>query len=95
MPLTNGSYTIVVKCLPTFAMEKERQLNYTIAINNEPAQTVNVNAEAETAVWKENVLRGFSQGITVHAIAKDTPGTITIMLKNKNLVISQIEMYKN
>ena len=95
MPLTNGSYTIIVKCLPTFAMEKERQLNYTIAINNEPAQTVNVNAEAETAVWKENVLRGYSLGASVHVIAKDTPGTITISLKNKNLVISQIEMYKN
>jgi hypothetical protein len=95
MPMTSGSYTIVVKCLPTFAMEKERLLNYTIAVNNEPAQNVNVNAEAETVAWKENVLRGYSQAATIHAIAKDIPGTISISLQNKNLVISQIEIYKN
>ncbi|MGG9963061.1 glycosyl hydrolase 115 family protein [Ferruginibacter sp. SUN106] len=95
MPMTSGSYTIVIKCLPTFAMEKERLLNYTIAVNNETPQTVNVNAEAESAAWKENVLRGYSQGSSVHAIAKDTPGTISIVLKNKNLVISQVEIYKN
>jgi hypothetical protein len=95
MPMTSGSYTIVVKCLPTFAMEKERLLNYTIAVNSETPQSVNVNAEAETATWKENVLRGYSQGSSVHAIEKDTPGTISILLKNKNLVISQVEIYKN
>ena len=95
MPMTSGSYTVIVKCLPTFAMEKEKQLNYSIAVNNETAQNINVNAEAETATWKENVLRGYSQGASVHTIAKDTPGTISIVLKNKNLVISQIEIYKN
>ncbi|GAB2806225.1 glycosyl hydrolase 115 family protein [Ferruginibacter profundus] len=95
MPMTSGSYTIVVKCVPTFAMEKERLLNYTIAVNNETPQNVNVNAEAETGTWKENVLRGYSQGASVHAIAKDTPGVIYIKLQNKNLVISQVEIYKN
>jgi len=95
MPMTSGSYTVIVKCLPTFAMEKEKQLNYTIAVNNDTPQNINVNAEAETATWKENVLRGFSQGSSVHPVAKDSPGTIVITLKNKNLVISQVEIYKN
>jgi hypothetical protein len=95
LPLTGGPYTVVVKCLPTFAMEKEKQLNYTISINNETAQTVNVNAEAESNVWKDNVVRGYSQGITQHAVAKDGTATISIVLKNKNLVISQIEIFKN
>jgi hypothetical protein len=95
MPMTSGSYTIIVKCLPTFAMEKEKQLNYTIAVNNETAQNVNVNAEAETSAWKENVLRGYAQGSSVHPIVKDMPGIITITLKNKNLVINQVEIYKN
>jgi hypothetical protein len=92
--LTAGSYEIVVKCLPTFAMEKEKQLTYNIAVNNETAQSVNVHAEAETAVWKENVLRGFSQGASQHIVAKDGSSIIKMVLKNKNLVISQIEIYK-
>ena len=93
LPLSSGNYTIVVKCLPTFAMEKERQLNYTITVNDDALQTVNVNAEAETAVWKDNVLRGFSQGATQHTIKTTGPATIKIDLKNKNLVISQVEIY--
>jgi hypothetical protein len=95
IPLTAGPYTVLVKCLPTFAMEKEKQLSYTISINNETAQTVNVHAEAETAVWKDNVLRGYSQGATMHTVVKDGMASISIALKNKNLVISQIEIYKN
>jgi hypothetical protein len=91
--LQEGNYTIVVKCLPTYSMEKEKQLNYSIAINDEAIQTVNVHAETETAAWKENVIRGYSQGITQHTIAtKNT--MIKVILKNKNLVITQIEIYK-
>jgi hypothetical protein len=92
--LAAGKYKIIVKCLPTFAMEKEKQLNYTISINEETGQNVNVNAEAETAVWKENVLRGYSQGITQHQVKNNGLSTIRIILKNKNLVINQIEIYK-
>jgi len=93
IPLSSGNYNIVVKCLPTFAMEKERQLTYTITLNDDAVQTVNVNAEAETAVWKENVLRGFSQGATQHTVKTTGPAIIKIELKNKNLVISQLEIY--
>ncbi len=91
--LSSGNYNIVVKCLPTFAMEKERQLNYSITLNDDAVQTVNVNAEAETAMWKENVVRGFSFGATQHTIKTTGPATLKIALKNKNLVISQIEIY--
>lgn len=93
IPLSSGNYNIVVKCLPTFAMEKERQLNYTITLNDDAIQTVNVNAEAETVMWKENVVRGFSFGTTQHTIKTTGPATLKIALKNKNLVISQIEIY--
>lgn len=92
--LTAGSYEIVVKCLPTFAMEKEKQLTYNIALNNETAKSVNVHAEAESAIWKENVLQGFSQGTSQHVVDKDGSSIIKMVLKNKNLVISQIEIYK-
>lgn len=93
LPLSSGNYKIVVKCLPTFAMEKERQLNYTVTLNTDALQTVNVNAEAETTIWKSNVLSGFSQGETKHTVRTTGPATIKIELKNKNLVISQVEIY--
>lgn len=94
LSLNAGIYNITVKCLPVFAMEKEKQLVYTIALNNGAAQTGNVHAEAETAIWKENVLRGYSMAATEHRLETSGNTTITIQLKNKNLVISQIEIYK-
>jgi hypothetical protein len=92
--LNAGTYSIVVKCLPTFAMEKERQLTYTISLAGGGAQTVNVNAEAESTIWKENVLKGFSAGETLHTLNTSGAVILNIELKNKNLVINQVEIYK-
>ncbi len=92
--LAAGNYRIVVKCLPTYAMEKEKQLIYSIAVNDESGKTINVHAETESAIWKENVLRSYSQGITQHIVSNNGLATIKIILKNKNLAISQIEIYK-
>ncbi|MGC4104279.1 glycosyl hydrolase 115 family protein [Ferruginibacter sp.] len=92
--LNAGTYTIVVKCLPTFAMEKERLLQYSVSFNTGAAQTVNVNAEAETNTWKENVLQGFSAGETTLPLTTSGITAINIELLNKNIVLSQIEIYK-
>ncbi len=89
-----GNYKIMVKGLPTYALEKDKKLNYSIAVNEEQAQVVNVHAETESAIWKENVLRGFSQGSTTHSVHKDGLSIIKIILQNKNIAISQIEIYK-
>jgi hypothetical protein len=92
--LNAGVYNIVVKCLPTFSMEKERNLNYSISLNGDQPQTVNVNSEADSPEWKENVLRGYSVGETMHTLSVSGTVTIVIELKNKNLVINQVEIYK-
>ncbi|TMI64529.1 MAG: hypothetical protein E6H07_01020 [Bacteroidetes bacterium] len=92
--LNAGVYNIIVKCLPTFAMENEQKLNYSVSLNNDAIQTVNVNAEADSPVWKENVLRGFSIGETVHMLSTSGTATITIQLLNKNIIINQVEIYK-
>lgn len=94
LPLNAGVYSIVVKCLPVFAMEKEKQLSYSISVSNDVAQMANAHTEAETAAWKENVLRGYSMTATGHKLAASGSTGITIQMKNKNLVISQIEIYK-
>jgi Glycosyl hydrolase family 115/Gylcosyl hydrolase family 115 C-terminal domain len=94
LSLTAGPYSIVVKCLPTYAMEKEKQLQYGITVNDAVVQTANVHAETETAIWKENILKGYSMAATEHVVTKNGNTLITIQLKNKNLVVTQIEIYK-
>ncbi len=92
--LNAGTFNIVIKCLPTFAMEKEKVLNYSISLNGDGAQTVNVNSEADSPAWKENVLKGYSMGETVHTLKNSGAATIVIELKNQNILISQVEIYK-
>jgi hypothetical protein len=92
--LNAGTFLITVKCLPTFAMEKERLLQYSVSLNGDAPQLVNVNAEADSPAWKENVLRGFSEGETKHLLSTSGAATITIEIKNKNLVITQVEIFK-
>jgi len=92
--LNAGTYLVVVKCLPDFAMEKDRNLNYRISMAGDPKQTVNVNKEADSPAWKENVLQGFSSGVTQHQLSADGVTGITIELVNKNIVLSQVELYK-
>jgi hypothetical protein len=90
-----GNYKILVKCLPTYAMEKDKKLTYSIAINNDTPQIINVNAETESAIWKKNVVNGFSLGVSNHKVSRTAKSTLNLVLQNKNLVINQIEIYKN
>ena len=92
--LTVGNYCIVVKWLPTFDVSGQKQLNYTIAIDNEPAQTVNIHADTDTQAWSRNVLNGYSSGETRHTITAQK-SILTIKPLNANMVLSRIEIYKN
>ena len=90
-----GNYKILVKCLPTYAMEKDKKLNYSAALNSDRPQIINVQAETESAIWQKNVINGFSLGASNHHVIRKGKSTLHIILQNRNLVISQIEIYKN
>jgi Glycosyl hydrolase family 67 N-terminus. len=92
--LQPGNYRIVVKWLPTFDVSEKKQLNYTIAIDKEQKQTVNIHADADTGIWKENVLNGYSKGETQHTITA-SKSILTLKPLNNNMVLSRIEIYKN
>jgi len=90
-----GHYKILVKCLPTYAMENDKKLIYSIALNNDSSQIINVHADTESAVWQTNVINGFSLGVSNHHVIRKGKSTLHVILQNRNLVISQIEIYKN
>ena len=92
--LPAGNYKILLKCLPTYAMGNDKKLNYSIALNNDTPQIINVQAETESAIWQKNVINGFSLGVSNHQVNRSGKSTLHIILQNRNLVISQIEIYK-
>ena len=92
-PFDAGNYTIVVKCLPTFDVDRSKNLCYAIAINNEAPITVNVHAEADSKEWRENVICGYSAGKTTHHLSAGK-NKLRIYFKDYNVVINTIEFYK-
>jgi len=88
-----GTYEIAVKCMPVFDVNQSKYLQYGISVGGDTVQTVNVHAEADSKAWRENVLRGYSAGTTTHFI-KTGQEKIRIYFKNKDLVITSIEIHK-
>jgi hypothetical protein len=90
--LNPGEHTITVKCLPTHSIFKGRDVRYSISVNSDSIQNVSVNASAESATWKKNVLRGYSEGITKHSIKNEGECVIRIYLPEPGTIINRIEI---
>lgn len=90
--LAPGAHTVVVRCLPTFGLYAGRGLHYAVAVNGGPPQVVDVNVPADSKQWKENVLRGFSQGQTQHEVTAAGPATIRLYLLDPGLVVNQLHI---
>jgi hypothetical protein len=90
--LSAGPHTVAVRCLPTFGLYAGRGLHYAVSINGSAPQVVDVNVPADSKQWKENVLRGFSQGQTTHEVTTTGPATIRLYLLDAGLVVNQIQI---
>ncbi|MBC7889762.1 MAG: glycosyl hydrolase 115 family protein [Ferruginibacter sp.] len=91
--LPAGEYTVIVKCLPVFDVNKSAFLRYRIAVEGDGEATVNVHTEADSRVWRENVTRGYSMGKSTH-VFKEKKTSIRIYFQDPGLVISTIEFFK-
>jgi hypothetical protein len=93
LPDKHGDYVIIVKCLPGFDTEFSKYLGYSISMNDEKPIAVNVHTEAESKEWRENVIRGYATGRSMHHFNSSGHNKLRIWLKDKNLVINTIEFY--
>jgi hypothetical protein len=90
--LPAGSHTITVKCLPTQSIDNDEKLFYAISVNNDKQQWVNIHAESETPVWKQNVLRGYAAGKTLHTVTANNESVIRIYFPDDGVVVSTLEI---
>jgi hypothetical protein len=90
--LIKGTDTIIVKCLPTFHLYKGFGLHYAISVNGDEPQLVDIDSPADSKVWGQNVLRGYSMGQTNHRVSKDGQGVIRIYFIDPSVVLSQLEV---
>lgn len=86
-----GNKKIVVKCLPTFAVNKADNMEFGISINGEKTKIINIGTKADTKPWALNVLRGYAEGSTDFDFTSGVT-TIRIYFPQPGLVINTIEI---
>jgi hypothetical protein len=89
--LVPGQYTINIKCLPTQSVDNDGKLQFAISLNGEKPQLVNIHTESESRQWKENVVRGYTEGKINRTITK-AENVIRIYFPEPGLVINKIEI---
>lgn len=86
-----GKHTITVKCLPTQSIDADKKLVFGISINNYFAELVNVHSESDSKPWRENVLRGYSEG-KISCNTNQEEIVLRIYFPEPGLVINTIEI---
>ncbi|MFV0606231.1 MAG: glycosyl hydrolase 115 family protein [Niabella sp.] len=93
--LKPGDYWLYIKCLPTHAIHKGRNLTMAISINGSTVQFENINNPKENLQWKTDILRGYSKATLPFSFDKNGPITIRIYLMDTGLAINKIEIAHN
>ncbi|MBN2182592.1 MAG: glycosyl hydrolase 115 family protein [Sedimentisphaerales bacterium] len=91
--LSAGDRAITVKCLPTHRIHEGRNLRYAISVNGETPRVVDVYSPADSRPWRNNVLRGYSEGRTNHRIDTSGESVVRIYILDPGLVINSIEVF--
>jgi hypothetical protein len=90
--LSAGARQITIKCLPTHPIHESWGLRYAVSVNGDSPQIVDIQASTEDRAWRTNVLRGYSQGQTVHDVSVAGKTVIRIYLLDPGLVLNAIEV---
>lgn len=94
LELPAGSRKIRVLCLPTHSVYEGRGLRLGVSLGQNPFTIVDINTEAESDVWKENVLRRYSEAEFVVDLKKEEMATtLKIAILDPALAVSRIEIY--
>ena len=78
--------------MPTQSTDNDEKLYYAISVNNDTPQWMNIHAESESATWKKNVLRGYTEGKSTHQVTVAGENTIRIYFPDEGVVINTIEI---
>ena len=88
--LTHTDFNCIVRSLPTYRINANRNLRYAISIDGGEAQIVDLNTKSRTQTWDKNVMRGFSFGETSHSVKTTGQHTLTIRILDPGLAICNL-----
>jgi hypothetical protein len=73
----SGDAKTMVYCVPTHAISSDVQLRYSVSIDSEQPQTVDIDTKEFSKSWSANVLNGAAIGTSAHKLA---PGKHTLKI---------------
>ncbi|QGW27534.1 glycosyl hydrolase 115 family protein [Phnomibacter ginsenosidimutans] len=90
-----GEYELVLKCLPTHAIHKGRNLGMAISINDAAIQFVDIDNPQEDKRWKTDILRGYSESTLPLHITNKGITKVRIYLLDTGLALSKVDVRNN
>lgn len=90
--LNDPKKELLVQCLPTQAIHSGRALRMAVVIDNQAPLFADVNNPKEDEIWRENVLRGYSQAKFSFEFKEAAYHTVRIYILDTGLALSRIEL---
>lgn len=93
IPVKKGDNTITVMCVPSFPLNKDYRLRYSISIDGGKSETKKVDAEVGSDAWSKNVLLGYTTTTASHYVAKqDGKVLVRVGMLDPGLAIQGIKV---
>lgn len=85
-------YQLSLKSLPNKAINKERNLNLAVVINNQAPQFVDTDNSKEDKNWSASVVRGYFEKLLSFKLEKEGKTKIRIYILDTGLALSRIDI---
>ena len=93
LKVKKGTNNIRVQCLPTFSIQQEMKLRYAIAIEDEDPVYIDLSKQAESNIWKRQVINCYADGNTVYESSEDKNIKVRIYFVDPGLVVNKVSSY--
>ncbi|HMT72781.1 MAG TPA: glycosyl hydrolase 115 family protein [Chitinophagaceae bacterium] len=90
--LKPGSYQLVLKCLPTHAIHKGRNLGMAVIVNGGKVQLLDIDNPQEDKRWKTDILRGYTEASLPVEITKEGKTVVRVYLLDTGLALSKVDI---
>lgn len=90
--LKPGSYQLVLKCLPTHAIHKGRNLGMAVTVNGGGVQLLDFDNPQEDKRWKTDILRGYTEASLPVEITKEGKAVVRVYLLDTGLALSKVDI---
>lgn len=88
-----GQYILQLRCLPTHAIHKGRNLGMAVTVNGAGPVLLDINNPEENKAWKTDILRGYAEANMPITVSKQGKQLIRVYLLDTGLALNTLEIF--